>query len=413
MSSNKSFSKQEQSDRALLENKFKNKNNDIKDLSSSKNDDTKIKEHNPIEIANMENELKFKDDSSDISNERKIRNSFKILVNKKISKRESNINNNNKSHSNQISPIKLNKDNSNYCNINNQNTHFINEMSYFQCYICENYYLYDYITLQIPCEHKFCQSCGKLFYEEKIEQGQFDNFKCGITKCDYLIPENIIENLISKTHYDVIIKKKEELLTPQTKQCSISNSENLVLNKIVDFNCNLKSFFDNNKFQNILNYSLKNVCDINSNEIFFQYSKNKNQICPNCKEMQLYGKSTKPFVKCLNCLKKYCKYCFKIYETGHIEHDSRNRCKVFYRRRNENKKLKNGFFFKFLQNILMLIGSFLIISTFFIVKMKKIYQNNNCSFLVMIKILLYFLLSLIFTPLSFLIIPYISIISCI
>ena len=102
--------------------------------------------------------------------------------------------------------------------------------------------LYDYITLQIPCEHKFCQSCGKLFYEEKIEQGQFDNFKCGITKCDYLIPENIIENLISKTHYDVIIKKKEELLTPQTKQCSISNSENLVLNKIVDFNCNLKSF---------------------------------------------------------------------------------------------------------------------------------------------------------------------------
>ena len=53
MSSNKSFSKQEQSDRALLENKFKNKNNDIKDLSSSKNDDTKIKEHNPIEIANM------------------------------------------------------------------------------------------------------------------------------------------------------------------------------------------------------------------------------------------------------------------------------------------------------------------------------------------------------------------------
>ena len=46
-------------------------------------------------------------------------------------------------------------------------------------------------------------------------------------------------------------KKKEELLTPQTKQYSISNSENLVLNKIFDFHYNLKSFFDKNKFQNI------------------------------------------------------------------------------------------------------------------------------------------------------------------
>ena len=128
--------------------------------------------------------------------------------------------------------------------------------------------------------------------------------------------------------------------------------------------------------------------------------------------MNLYGKNSKPFVKCLNCLKKYCKYCFKIYENGHIEHDSKNRCKVFYRRRNDNKKI-NGFWFKFLQNILMLIGSFLLISTFFIIRMKKTYQNNNFSFLVLIKMLIYFFLSLIFTPLSFLIIPYISIISCI
>ena len=411
MKSNISISIQEQSDRVFLENKLKNKNEEIKDLSISKDDDTKIKEYNPIEIANFQNEIK--DDSNKSSNDGKISHTFKIFINKKLSNRESNNNiNNNISHSLQISPIQIKQENTNYFNNNIQKTHFINEMSYFRCFICENYYLYDYITLQIPCEHKFCQSCGKLFYEEKIEQGQFDNFQCGITKCNIIIPETIIDNLISKTHYDVITKKKEELLSPQTKQYSNANTENLILNKIVDFNCNLKSFFDKNKFQNILNYSLKNVCDINTNEIFFQYSKNKNQICPNCKEMHLYGKNTKPFVKCLNCLKKYCKYCFKIYEAGHIENDSKNRCKVFYRRRNVNKKI-NGFWFKFLQNILMLIGSFLLISTFFIIRMKKTYQNNNFSFLVLIKMLIYFFLSLIFTPLSFLIIPYISIISCI
>ncbi len=411
MKSNISISIQEQSDRVFLENKLKNKNEEIKDLSISKDDDTKLKEYNPIEIANFQNEIK--DDSNKSSNDGKISHTFKIFINKKLSNRESNNNiNNNISHSLQISPIQIKQENTNYFNNNIQKTHFINEMNYFKCYICENYYLSDYITLQIPCEHKFCQSCGKLFYEEKIEQGQFDNFQCGITKCNIIIPETIIDNLISKTHYDVITKKKEELLSPQTKQYSNANTENLILNKIVDFNCNLKSFFDKNKFQNILNYSLKNVCDINTNEIFFQYSKNKNQICPNCKEMHLYGKNTKPFVKCLNCLKKYCKYCFKIYEAGHIENDSKNRCKVFYRRIKENKN-NNSCFNKFLQNILMLIGSFLIISTFFIIKMKKTYQNNNCSFLVLFKILLYFLLSLIFTPLSFLIIPYISIISCI
>jgi hypothetical protein len=411
MKSNISISIQEQSDRVFLENKLKNKNEEIKDLSISKDDDTKIKEYNPIEISNFQNEIK--DDSNKSSNDGKISHTFKIFINKKLSNRESNNNiNNNISHSLQISPIQIKQENTNYFNNNIQKTHFINEMNYFKCYICENYYLSDYITLQIPCEHKFCQSCGKLFYEEKIEQGQFDNFQCGITKCNIIIPETIIDNLISKTHYDVITKKKEELLSPQTKQYSNANTENLILNKIVDFNRNLKSFFDKNKFQNILNYSLKNVCDINTNEIFFQYSKNKNQICPNCKEMNLYGKNTKPFVKCLNCLKKYCKYCFKIYEAGHIENDSKNRCKVFYRRIKENKN-NNSCFNKFLQNILMLIGSFLIISTFFIIKMKKTYQNNNCSFLVLFKILLYFLLSLIFTPLSFLIIPYISIISCI
>ena len=72
----------------------------MKDLSSSKDDDTKIKQHNPIEIVNIENEIKFKDDSSDILNERKIKHSFKILVNNKLSNRENNINNNNNNQKN-------------------------------------------------------------------------------------------------------------------------------------------------------------------------------------------------------------------------------------------------------------------------------------------------------------------------
>ena len=318
---------------------------------------------------------------------------------------------NNMKNKNKILPILTNESGVDYVK---QESNINNELKYFQCYICENSYVYDFISLQIKCDHLFCHRCGKLFYEEKIEQGEFENFKCGITYCKFIIPDFIIETLISKTHLEIITKKKENCFSLLlTKQNSSLNSENLVLNRIVDFNSNLKTFFEKNKFQNVINYSLKNVCDIGSNENFFQYSKNKNQICPFCKEMQLYGKNTRAFVKCLNCLKKFCKYCFKQFDKNHLENDNKNRCRVYYRRKIDKNKNQISFSFKYIQIMLMLFGGYLVIATFFIVKMKKTFVDNKFSLYVFLKILYYFLLSIIFTPLSILIIPYLSILTCI
>ena len=388
---------EENSERPLFENKIKKEKNEIKLTINNKNEDTKIKENNKRENS-IKNNLEFSEKSTE-----KEKNSFlqtyKILINKK-----------NENNIKELINPKIINDNE----YNNQEMEFIEDNTFYQCYICENYFVYDFITLQIKCKHIFCVQCGKIFYEEKIEQGQFENFKCGIKNCSFYLPDSLLENLISKTHYEVISKKKGIKNNLINSQDNISsNSENLLLNKIVDFNSSIKSFFFQNKFQNILNYSLNNVFDINSNENFFQYSKNKNQICPKCKEMELYGKSSKPFIKCLNCLNKFCKYCFKPFEANHIEQDNKNRCKIYYRRKVQKVKEKTSFFMKFLQSILMMIGAYLIISTYFIVKTKKIIQNNHFSFFIFFKVIFYLILSLIFTPLSVLVIPYLTIISCI
>ena len=399
----KEFKNYENSDRKLIDKNKKHTNLEIKEnpLNDNKKVNLKVKEINTL------NSLKNNIDNSNNSNSskrelKKNSQTFRVLINSFSSKKE-------------VIEIKnpLNNDNKNF---NNHEMEFLNDNIYFQCYICENYFLHDLISKQIICNHFFCRNCGKLFYEEKIEQGQFMNFKCGIKICDFMIPDSIIKNLISKTHYEILLKKNNILLNLNNKeiiQNLNSNSDNLMLNKIVDFNSNLNTFFVKNKFQNIINYSLKNVFDINSNETFFHYSKNKNQICPNCKERELYGKNNKSFVKCLNCFNKYCKYCFKIFDSNHLEKENINRCKIFYRRKNDNENKKQNFLFIFLINISMLIGAFCIISTYFIVKLKKLIQFNKLSFILIIKIIMYLFLSIIFTPLSILIIPYLSIISCI
>ena len=72
---------------------------------------------------------------------------------------------NNIKNNNKILPILLNESGEDYVN---QELNINNNIKYFQCYICENSYVYDFISLQTKCNHLFCHRCGKLFYEEKI-----------------------------------------------------------------------------------------------------------------------------------------------------------------------------------------------------------------------------------------------------
>ncbi len=398
----KEFNNFENSERTLIKKNKKQMNLEIKE-NSLNNSDISLKKKEINVLNSLKNNIDNSNNSKSSKKEiNKTQPTFRVLINSLSANKEViEVNN------------PLNNDNQ---TLNNKELEILDENNFFQCFICDNFFLYDFISKQIQCNHFFCPNCGKLFYEEKIEQGQFNNFKCGIKNCDYKLSDTIIENLVSKIHYQILLKKRNKqfnLNNKEINQSLNSNSDNLILNKIVDFNSNLRTFVVTNKIQNIINYSLKNVFDINSNETFFQYTKNKNQICPNCKEMELYGKSNKPFIKCLNCFNKFCKYCLKSFDINHLEKDNINRCKIYYRRKNYNKNQNKNFFANFLLNLIMLIGAYCIISTFFIVKLKKIIQYKKFSFFFIIKIIIYLFLSIIFTPLSILIIPYLSIISCI
>lgn len=278
------------------------------------------------------------------------------------------------------------------------------DINYFQCYLCDQYFREDKLLIKIKCPHKFCYRCGKMFYEEKIEGGQFHNFKCGAFRCQYIIDDSIIYQLISKNHLKVIEEKKATQLE--------KNSEQSKHEEIIDCNSKLKNYFKDKKAIFLEIYSQKNVLDINSNELFYQYSKNKQLICPKCKEMALYGKNGCHFIKCLNCFARFCKYCLKSYDPIHMDIISNNHCKVYYRKAFKRTLRKGKCLSKLIFIILILIGGFFLISTVFLNQAQKSLRKKNLC----LKILFFLfnlILFLIAFPISFLIIPYFPVITSI
>ena len=279
--------------------------------------------------------------------------------------------------------------------------------NYYQCYLCEKFYKENYIYKYIKCEHKFCKECGKAFYEEKIEEGIYNNFKCGVYYCNCLIDDALIKILVSPIHLNLINKKNY-------------NENNNDKNKHIT---NIYSDFINN--ENFISYIDKNIIDVNSNELFFNYCINKNNICLECKKNSLYGKNSSCFVKCLNCFKKYCKFCFKKYDIFHFDIMNKNRCKVYFRYdnnifqkyipnyQNNNKNKFKDFCFLFLKNIFLLIGIFMLINSFLFIELYVRIKYKKKSFKEIIFIIFYFLLGIFLFCLSFLLIPYLPIITCI
>ena len=131
----------------------------------------------------------------------------------------------------------------------------------------------------------------------------------------------------------------------------------------------LKSNIDN---ENLELYTKKHVIDINSNKYLYSYNNTKGVYCPNCFKNTLFSKTSTNFIKCLNCECKKCKFCLKDYDDNHIDSNSMNHCKIYYRFDDEGKKDLNCCYNYFLQLFLVLacyylcfVGTFLIFRDFF------------------------------------------------
>ena len=97
--------------------------------------------------------------------------------------------------------------------------------------------------------------------------------------------------------------------------------------------------------------------------------------CPFCNEETLFKFTNNHFYKCLNCLSKVCKYCFKEFNNNHIEFNYPERCKVYFRLSDSNDNAENKFcqflkqlFFVIAIYYLTFVGIFLVLrDKFFII----------------------------------------------
>ena len=138
------------------------------------------------------------------------------------------------------------------------------------------------------------------------------------------------------------------------------------------------------KTEDIEHYSKKHVIDINSNRILYNYKGVNEKFCPICNEHSLFTQTNNHFYKCLNCLTKVCKFCFKEYNISHFDMTNPNNCKVFHRFSEINQNKTNKIllfllelFFVIASYYLTFIGIFLCLRDCFSIVF-NIKKNANC-----------------------------------
>ena len=218
----------------------------------------------------------------------------------------------------------------------NKNFMPIHQMNpvYKTCSICDNTYPSSKIFVPECGIHFLCKRCAKNYYEEKIENGHSD-LKCPFLYCQTKFPKNILKNLVSEEHYHLL-------------------NENNYKNKVIS--AKLKS---NINYEDMKVYSQNHVIDINNNKILYNYNKSRDIFCSKCNKDTLFSKVNNYFLKCLNCGHCECKFCFKDYHNGHMDINNQNRCKVYFRRNDDNIGINKFYFF--------LIQLFLVFAIYFMI----------------------------------------------
>ena len=195
------------------------------------------------------------------------------------------------------------------------------------CNICEHSYPLTKLFVA-ECEtHYLCKRCTKNYYEEIIEEGR-NEICCPFLKCKAKINLNELQQLISLEHYKRLIntENKEYKKNTENKENVIDlypeeTTNNLVFTK-------LKTSYNKKKIES---YTKKHVIDINTNKSFFNYNKEKEGYCPFCLKESLFSKTNTHYYKCLNCLCKICRYCFKEFIDRHMDIHNVEHCKLYYR----------------------------------------------------------------------------------
>ena len=333
-------------------NSIKSNNDLIIDNKSKKKEEKKNEDEDYVDVVEnddsdeVEGEIdeKIKDD-----NIREINNAVYFM---------NNINNltnlNNKEIQENIQKVKNEVDNTSQDRNDNKGINCIylnqnNNNIYKMCYICEHTYNILRFFVAECNEHFICKKCAKIYYEDVIEDGVKDFF-CPILNCKAPMITSKLKDIISQEHF----KRLNYKCGDNSNHDKNNNNDDKVTNKF--FFAKLRTNLNEEK---MTLYTKKHVIDINSNKSFFDYNKGKDGYCPFCYEKSLFSKINAKFYKCLNCLRKICKYCFKEFKEGHIDIKDNQHCKVYYRIEENEKKIL--IILLFLRQLFMVFASFFLV----------------------------------------------------
>ena len=194
---------------------------------------------------------------------------------------------------------------------------------YDKCLICERTFSIINLCCSQCNTHFFCRKCLNNYCRGLIEKG-IKRMKCPITKCNFDIYQEFLKSILSEDYFSLLCKNSKSI---KSEEKSIS-SVNMSGNKYEIFNKKIKH---NLKDKKMRLYSNKHVIDVNSNIMFYNIRKYKDEYCSKCGEPSLFCKTTTFFHKCLNCGYKCCKYCNKTFTNYHLVINDHRHCKVYYR----------------------------------------------------------------------------------
>ena len=354
-------------------------------------------------------EINRKSDKIDIANENKIKNNYHydVLSSSKRSFEKSDTKQKTKGNEETAiikkKVIEKNSDQTqNQINFveNNYNKADIESIDfpYKICLICEVYFVLHQVIV-LSCDHIFCFNCTKLFLEEKIEEGK-KRLLCPLFKCTTMFKEEEIKKFVTEKHFNNYIKKIDISEEKQNLLLSSDNKSNMYIGKI-----------SQTSIEDFKSLSKKHVLEVTNSINFLYYSKTKEIFCKNCNEEALFGKNCRNFIKCMNCLHTYCKYCGKNYSNGHFDFTGNNYCKIFYRRhckylpsiRNKCKEISVEFIIFLAGYFIFFIGSLNLIHVYM---RKYTYEDKETTFAIVKHLIILILIYSVSIPILFLLLPF-------
>ena len=304
-----------------------------------------------------------------------------------------------------------------------------------KCFICDNYS--KVLFHAEKCSHCFCAVCGRLFFEQQINNCIY-KLKCPKYSCHKCLSIKILKRILSKYIYEKMLEnidgngktfdkniininqninssreriaRKNSLFSNDNenklinenkntiynmtfqKGCSFYNDKNSVAKKVSKKDLLLKKLtgrFHKNSDKDLVNeHVIKVTGSSKFNKAVRKINEFKNIYCSNCNKASLFPIKNKPFIKCLNCGYSTCKFCYKKYDYLHLIRNNEHSCRVFFRTRNNKQNVK----YIYLYQLLYIFGGLIVLYIGFTKIEARYLCNYNRYKIFSIYLILFFIL---------------------